>query len=52
MPGMVKNVIRSPTCPLEIPSACTMLGKAGVMLEVPNTAINVTPHSTWRLRSL
>ncbi len=52
MPGRVKNVIRSPTCPLEIPRSLTMVGKAGVTLEVPRTAINVTPHKTWRLWSL
>jgi hypothetical protein len=52
MPGRVNTVIRSPTCPLEIPSSRTMVGKAGVMLEVPSTAINVTPHRTWRLWSL
>ena len=52
MPGSVKNVIRSPTCPLEMPNSRTMVGKAGVTLEVPRTAINVTPHRTWRLWSL
>src|SRR5215218_2717151 len=36
------------SCPLEIPRSLTMVGKAGVTLEVPSTAINVTPHSTWR----
>jgi hypothetical protein len=52
MPGSVKNVIRSPTCPLEMPNSRTMVGKAGVTLEVPRTAIKVTPHRTWRLWSL
>src|SRR5918993_626446 len=52
MPGRVKNVIKSPTCPLVIPRSLTMVGKAGVTLEVPSTAINVTPHRTWRLWSL
>jgi hypothetical protein len=46
MPGSVKTVIRSPTCPDEMPSASRISGKAGVMLEVPSTAINVIPKIT------
>src|SRR5215218_5991777 len=44
MPGSVKNVIRSPTCPLEMPNSCTMVGKAGVTLEVPRTHQSYAPQ--------
>jgi hypothetical protein len=33
MPGRVKTVIRSPTCPLVTPNASLISGSAGVMLE-------------------
>src|SRR5215204_1538831 len=45
MPGRVNTVIRSPTCPLETPSSRTMVGKAGVMLEVPSTHQRHAPQN-------
>ncbi len=48
-PGSVKKVMSRTTCPGEMPSSCTIVGKAGVTLEVPSTAISVTPQTTCRL---
>ncbi|MDP8973104.1 MAG: hypothetical protein M3N45_07955 [Actinomycetota bacterium] len=52
MPGSVKTVISNPTCPDETPNASRISGNAGVTLEVPSTAISVTPKMTCRLWSL
>jgi hypothetical protein len=41
-PGRVKTVINNPTCCDDKPNCRAILGKAGVILETPSTAINVT----------
>ena len=44
-PGRVKTVISNPTCPPEIPNSPEMAGNAGVKVETPSTATNVTPRA-------
>jgi hypothetical protein len=43
-PGSVKKVIRRPILPGVIFSSSIKVGNTGVMLDTPNTAINVTPN--------
>jgi len=43
IPGRVNAVISRPTCLGEIPKYFMIPGKAGVMLEIPITAMSVTP---------